>query len=186
MLEELSTLYNQQIILTTHWYGFLPITQQGNMQHININTEDKDNINISTFNFYNYLEERKYYPDIIELKSMFDLAASILTYMRNNSDVNWIICEGITDKIYLEQILNEEINVNILPVGGCGNVVKLFQLLCLSMIEKTDISIIQSKALFLIDTDSQNILNNPLIDIKNGNKSNFFLRDYKKKKMKFI
>ena len=181
MLEELSTLYNQQIILTTHWYGFLPITQQGNMQHININTEDKDNINISTFNFYNYLEERKYYPDIIELKSMFDLAASILTYMRNNSDVNWIICEGITDKIYLEQILNEEINVNILPVGGCGNVVKLFQLLCLSMIEKTDISIIQSKALFLIDTDSQNILNNPLIDIKNGNKSNFFFKRLQKK-----
>ena len=53
MLEELAIKYNKQVMITTHWYGFLPIAQQGNMHHISIDSSD---ININTFDFYNYLK----------------------------------------------------------------------------------------------------------------------------------
>lgn len=65
MLEELAKTYKKQIILTTHWYGFLPIAQNGNMHHI---FDGK----IDSFCLYNIMEERRNFPDIIELKSMID------------------------------------------------------------------------------------------------------------------
>lgn len=150
MLENLSKVYGKQVMLTTHWYGFLPITQFGNMHHIL--REDNHNVVLKSFDFYNYLEDRRNYPDVIELKSMFDLATSILTYMRNKPEIKWIICEGSDDKIYLDSMFEEE-NVKILPVGGCGNVVKLFQLLYSPMTEKDEVHFLEGKILFLIDTD---------------------------------
>ena len=147
MLEELARLQKKQIILTTHWYGFLPIAQNGNLHHI---TLVEDYIQIDTFSLYNILEERRAFPDVIELKSMYDLATSIITFMRTQNNVAWIICEGSDDKIYLETML-KDYDVTILPVGGCGNVVKLFQLLYSPLSEKKEGK--GAKALFLIDTD---------------------------------
>jgi len=153
MLESLAKIYGKQVILTTHWYGFLPITQYGSMHHISRN--DNDKVEIASFNFYNYLEDRKKYPDVIELKSMFDLATSIMTYMRNKPEVNWIVCEGSDDKLYLDCIFEGEKNIKILPIGGCGNVVKLFYLLYSPMTEKNEVKALDGKILFLIDTDEE-------------------------------
>lgn len=147
MLEELARVQKKQIILTTHWYGFLPIAQNGRLHHI---THESDIIKIDTFSLYSVMEEQKAFPDVIELKSMYDLATSIITFMRTQKDISWIICEGSDDKIYLETIL-KDYNVTILPVGGCGNVVKLFQLLYSPLSEKREGK--GAKALFLIDTD---------------------------------
>lgn len=106
MLESLAKIYGKQVIITTHWYGFLPITQFGNMHHISRKEDNK--VKIDTFDFYNYLEDRRNYPDVIELKSMFDLATSILTYMRNKPETNWIVCEGSDDKTYLDCMFEDE------------------------------------------------------------------------------
>lgn len=84
---------------------------------------------VDTFSLYSILEERRNFPDVIELKSMYDLATSIITYMRAKPEISWIICEGSDDKVYLEYILKDYKSISILPVGGCGNVVKLYQLL---------------------------------------------------------
>lgn len=165
LLEDLSEKFGKQVILTTHWYGFLPISQYGKMHHISRENETAD---VLSFDFSNYLEDRRKYPDVIELKSLFDLATSILTYMRNEPEVQWIVCEGSDDKIYLECILEDESKIKILPVGGCGNVVKLYQLLCTPMSEKEEAKVINGKILFLIDTDFQfKQVNKPLRLSKN-------------------
>lgn len=174
MLESLAKIYGKQVILTTHWYGFLPITQFGNMHHIS--RKEDNRVKIDTFDFYNYLEDRRNYPDVIELKSMFDLATSILTYMRNKTETNWIICEGSDDKAYLDCMFEEEDNLKILPVGGCGNVVKLFQLLYSPMTEKEEVQSISSKILFLIDTDVQFKQVNKPLALSGGKKDNIFIR----------
>lgn len=174
MLESLAKIYGKQVIITTHWYGFLPITQFGNMHHISRKEDNK--VKIDTFDFYNYLEDRRNYPDVIELKSMFDLATSILTYMRNKPETNWIVCEGSDDKTYLDCMFEDEDNLKILPVGGCGNVVKLFQLLYSPMTEKEEAQSICSKILFLIDTDVQFKQVNKPLELSGGKKNNIFIR----------
>lgn len=154
-LEELVHLdAKHQVLLTTHWYGFLPIVDKGNLHHLS-----KDSINkqtcIRSFNIFNLFENRRHYPDDVTLKSMFDLASSMLAYMRQHNEVRWIICEGSDDKTYLEAILGKHSNLRVLPVGGCGNVVKLYQMLFGFMTEKNGDNVSKTKALFLIDTDLQ-------------------------------
>lgn len=144
------------------------------MHHISRREDNK--VKIDTFDFYNYLEDRRNYPDVIELKSMFDLATSILTYMRNNPETNWIVCEGSDDKTYLDCMFEDEDNLKILPVGGCGNVVKLFQLLYSPMTEKEEAQSISSKILFLIDTDVQFKQVNKPLELSGGKKNNIFIR----------
>lgn len=153
-LEELAREYGKQIIITTHWYGFLPIAQNGSMIFIE---QEKGGRNIRYFSLFNYTEDRRNYPDVIELKSMYDLATALITYMRISRDCNWIICEGSDDKLYIEQMLKYDSRINILPVGGCGNVVKLFYLMFEPLSEKKERSVVESKVLFLIDTDLNSI-----------------------------
>ncbi len=148
-LDEIATNYDKQVMVTTHWYGFLPIIYNGNMHHI---TNDDDNkVSISSFSLSNILEERRNFPDVIELKSFFDLASSIITYIRTKPEDIWIICEGKDDKKYLECILYGESNINILPVGGCGNVSKLYEMIYSVLTEKTENR--TCRVLFLIDSD---------------------------------
>lgn len=155
-LEELASKYKKQVLVTTHWYGSLPITNHGYLFHIN-RDENSDILNISQFSFYNYLEERRRFPDDVEFKSMFDLATSILSYSKSAENANWIICEGSEDKLYLQSILGETTNIRILPVGGCGNVIKLYGLLSYPLLDKTTSKALNGKILCLIDTDERRI-----------------------------
>lgn len=174
MLESLAETYGKQVILTTHWYGFLPITRFGDMHYI---TRREDNlVDIRTFDFYNLLEEKRNFPDVIELKSMFDLATSILTYMRKYPDMRWIVCEGSDDKTYIECMFQDN-NIKILPLGGCGNVVKLYKLLYTAMTEKEEVKAINSKILFLIDTDDEfKLIEKPLMLSGRNKDINIYLR----------
>ncbi|WP_312422107.1 AAA family ATPase [Anaerospora hongkongensis] len=152
-LEKLTYMYGAQILITTHWYGFLPITKRGYLYHLS--KDDSEALDIIKFSFFNYLDERRRFPDDVELKSMFDLVTSILSYMKVYSNSKWIICEGSDDKIYLDCLLSTEIvDLRILPVGGCGNVSKLFSLLSMPLnLEKGEKKSISGKVLCLIDTD---------------------------------
>lgn len=170
-LEELAGRHQRQIMLTTHWYGFLPIAQNGKMHHI---VSDDLGVTIDTFSLYNVLEERRNFPSVIELKSMYDLATSIITYMRAKPETTWIVCEGSDDKVYLEYVMRKYNNLSILPVGGCGNVVKLFQLLYSPLTEKAEEK--DGKALFLIDTDLQYKSVKKPIEFSNNSGAKVFLR----------
>lgn len=168
-LEELSKR-GVQVIITTHWYGYLPIAQNGNMHHL----EMKDNqTGITSFSLYNLLENRKAYPDDVELKSIFDLASSLIAYMRKFKGQKWIICEGSDDKLYLESMLKNYEGYRIIPLGGCSMVVKLYQILYGFMTEKSESA--DADLLFLIDTDIQRIpINEP--SVQNKSKNTIILR----------
>ncbi|PSA95302.1 hypothetical protein C6370_09955 [Bacillus atrophaeus] len=152
-LELLSKIYNRQVLITTHWYGSLPITNSGHLYHLQ--KEIEGDISITNFSFYDYLDEQRRFPNDIELKSMFDLATSIISYSKSVNDTNWIICEGSTDKLYLEEILKDNDNFKILPVGGCSNVIKLYGLLSYPLSDKTTAKAMKGKILCLIDTDAK-------------------------------
>ncbi|PFG05246.1 AAA family ATPase [Bacillus sp. es.034] len=141
-----------QLILTTHWYGSLPITSVGNVQHLDDKIDGENKVNINSFDLNNYFEKRGSLPEDIQMKSYFDLTASILSSIRSDK-CHWIICEGSDDKLYLSHYLNEVENLRLLSVGGCGNVIKIYRYLFTPFLEKEEKKAIESKVLCLIDTD---------------------------------
>ena len=86
---------------------------------------------------------------------MFDLASSLISYMRRDSQYKWLFVEGSSDKLYLNTILAKHKNIRIIPLGGCGNVVKLYNILLGFMAEQTEVA--TSSMLFLIDTDTKQL-----------------------------
>ena len=146
-LENLSKKH--QIIITTHWYGLLPISSKGSLQHL----EKETKIKINSFSFNNCFESRKKLPEDIMIKSYFELTSSILSSMRADK-TNWIICEGSDDKLYLEYYLKDIENLKVFNVGGCGNVVKLYKYFYIPFLEREEVEILKSKILCLVDTDA--------------------------------
>lgn len=158
---------NMQILITTHWYGFLPVTLSGNAHFLSKEVDgDKIKFNFSTFNLYNYREKLRQMvknrkdkdvemPNDIQLKSMHDLVQSIVSSVRLNKPYNWLICEGSSDKIYFDfyfKDLMEKNNLRILPVGGASEVIKIYNYLRLPMSEKDNI---KGKIYCLIDSDGK-------------------------------
>lgn len=158
-LKEISQ--NNQILITTHWYWFLPVISQGYWHFLN--SWEKETIDFETYDLYEYrsqikksIEESKgRIPWNLELKSINDLVQSIYTSIKNKDVVyNWIICEWISEKIYLEHFLEDEIkkfNINILPVGWESKVREIFDYLFLPI--KKEQSSSYWKIYCLVDTD---------------------------------
>ena len=124
------------------------------------------------FNIFKYREEIKHengdyarehkkpLPIDISLKSSNDLVQSILYSVINDNFYNWIICEGSSDKIYLEAYLKDEIkdkNLRIIPVGSASEVKKIYDYLSVAISEllKSARDRIKGKVFMLFDTDSQ-------------------------------
>ena len=154
-------------MITTHWYGFLTITLNGNAHFLSKEVDgDKIKFNFNTFNLYNYREKLRQItknrkdedveiPNDIQLKSMHDLVQSIVSSVRLDEPYNWLICEGSSDKIYFDfyfKDLVENNNLRILPVGGASEVIKIYEYLKLPMSEKDNIN---GKIYCLIDSDGK-------------------------------
>ncbi|PMN68905.1 hypothetical protein BCT26_08750 [Vibrio lentus] len=171
-LSELATVHNRQVIATTHWYGLLPMCQKGTLHHIN----DDISPEIRSFYLSNLLEQRRGFPNDVELKSVFDLISSILSMMKS-SESNWLICEGSDDALYLKYLLNGSVdNLTILPVGGCGNVIKIYSYLFGPMAEKTEQGLLKGKVVCLIDTDEQQ----PVLHLPSESDKYIFIRRFQK------
>jgi ABC-type Mn2+/Zn2+ transport system ATPase subunit len=151
-LENLSRKTDTQVLITTHWYGSIPTIISGKLHHI----ENTNSPILSSFNFLNYYEERKAFPNDVLLKSFFELVTSIISNIKNEN-TNWLICEGSDDKRYLERYLDKVSNLIVLPVGGIGNVIKLYQFLYIPFSEKTENQLINGRVLCLIDSDEDQI-----------------------------
>lgn len=149
---------NHQILITTHWYGSLPVTHKGCLVYLKKAFMDKVyRVKLDKFKLDNYFESRKKLPKDIMLKGYFELTSSILSCMRADK-TNWIICEGTDDKAYIEHYLGNRVkNLKVFCVGGCGNVVKIFKYLYTPLSEKDESQEIDSKILCLVDTD-ENII----------------------------
>jgi len=162
---------SHNILITTHWYGFLPIVNSGYAHNVFVKDEK---IDFSTYSLERYQEEiiltRKResgkLPFDIYLKSTNDLVQSIIASLRKAQPYNYILCEGSSDGIYLRFYLKKYIlnnNLRILPLGGCSEVIKIMKNIELIAADKN--AEIKGKVLGLIDTDIK--FNKP--DIRESN-----------------
>lgn len=155
------TIPNSQVLITTHWYGFLPIVQDGTAHSV---TLSNNKVEFFSFDLYNFREQIKQavkssrgeLPRDIELKSYNDMLQAIVSSTVRNQPYNWILCEGLSDKIYLDFYLRDLIkdhNLRILPLGGFKEVRRAYTYL------KTPLDDpeykIKGKVLCLVDTDAQ-------------------------------
>jgi predicted ATP-dependent endonuclease of OLD family len=156
-LKEISV--DNQVLITTHWYGFLPVVSQG-YGHF-INNSDKQ-ITFETYDLYDYKAKVKQdceksrfnIPENFVLKSTYDLVQSIFYSLRGETPYNWIICEGISEKIYFEYFFKDEIENNklrILPMGGQSMVIRLYKYLSTPIAEDKP----NGKVYCIVDTDNQ-------------------------------
>ncbi|CZE48026.1 AAA family ATPase [Campylobacter geochelonis] len=177
-LLDLSTENLIQTLITTHWYGFLPITTSGNAHFLSLNMldENKTSFKFRTFDLYNYREKikqnstNKPMPDEIELKSINDLVQSIIASIKSEKPYNWLICEGSSEKIYFDFYMSDLIekeNLRILPVGGSKEVQRINNYLILPLNEKEGIN---GKIYCLVDTDKIQI------NFNNGNSDNIIAK----------
>ena len=155
---------NHQIIISTHWYGYLPVVTNGSATSIRKN--NKNEISIDYFNLYNYREtitqSRKkikgQLPVDYNIKSYNDLVQSIIFSLLQENNYNWIICEGLSEKIYFTEMFKDQIknnNLRVLPLGSFKEVKKIYMYL-LSPIKDPDYTI-KGKVFCLIDTDTEKV-----------------------------
>ena len=131
-LKEISK--NNQVLITTHWYGFLPIISEGYSHFL---CQEKSKISFSTYDLYEYRPQvnrniRERIPINFYLKSTNDLVQAIYYSIIKEHPYNWIICEGISEKIYFEYFFKKEIldnKLRILPMGGQSKVINIFKYL---------------------------------------------------------
>ncbi|WP_067151363.1 AAA family ATPase [Pseudotamlana agarivorans] len=153
-IEEIANKFNTQLFVTTHWYGGLPVLNKGRLYHVQ--KSPTTNVNIEVFELANYFEERGTHPNDVNLKSFYDLTSSIISAVRSKS-TNWLIVEGKTDKDYLSHYLPDNLDVKILPVGGCTIVKKIYEYLYLPIQANEEAKDLQGKIYCLIDTDRRGI-----------------------------
>lgn len=155
-LEEIS-LNGIQTIVSTHWYGFLTAVSGGNASYISCDeNNEKHSFLINLKRFREDISEIKkttcgQMPTSIELKSINDLVQSIISSIYNDN-THWIICEGYSDRIYLEHYL-KDYPIHIISVGGSKYVKKFYEYLYLAL--EDDRSSIKGKIYLLLDTDKQ-------------------------------
>ncbi|HBC8644041.1 TPA: AAA family ATPase [Citrobacter koseri] len=147
-----------QTLCTTHWYGFLPAAMSGSATYVSPNQSFIKCINLE---YYRdeiselVKESRGSYLDTLEVKSTHDLVQSIITSITSSNNYNWILCEGRTDKKYIDAHLEfEEIDrtkLIVLSVGGSFALKDIYSYLMLALKDRRPA--IKGKVFCLLDTD---------------------------------
>lgn len=143
-----------QVLITTHWYGFMPIISQGVAVYCVKSESEPVLLDLRCFR-----EEIKklrsstdgQLPVEVELKGINDLIQSIVASITGVT-YSWVICEGSADKIYLDHYLKDTPTL-VLPVGGSPTVKKIFNYLLLALDGSSND--IQGKVFLLVDTDKK-------------------------------
>ena len=158
-----------QMLISSHWYGFIPAIPQGTITNITLNdSRNRGHI----FNIQKYREEIKHQsrdyaiqnhsqlPIDISLKSSNDFVQSILMSVISRDSYNWLICEGSSDKIYLDAYLKNEIDLKklrIIPVCTASEVKNTYNRLQVLFEELRQGNQLKGKVYLLIDTDANPI-----------------------------
>lgn len=169
-----------QVFITTHWYGFLPIVSEGFGHFLSCN--DQAEITFDSYDLCDYRAKVKKNSDLSKnrmpndfiLKSTNDLVQSIFYSIANKKPYNWIICEGITEKIYFEFFFKEEIRkkkLRILPMGGAPKVIRLYEYLEVPINNeiKNYEGKFEGRIYCLIDTDQDRLKFDAISNSKNPN-----------------
>lgn len=152
-----------QVLLTTHWYGFLPLARDGEAHSI---SNEHGKLSIATIDLLSFRESVKdlkkttkgEIPADVSMKSYNDLVQSIFSAVMREDPYNWIICEGLSDKLYIENFLGpliDEKKIRVLPVGGYVDVARIHERLSVPMDEPEFRGKIKGKVLCLVDTDRE-------------------------------
>lgn len=157
-IENIALKHNHQLFVTTHWYGSLPCLSEGCLIHI----DDQGKPDVARL--YNYYEKRGELPEDVYLKGFFDLSSSLL-YAFRGAKKHWLLVEGFEDKKYLEYHLQRN-DIRVIPLGGCGNVRKVYGYLHMPFAEK-DFKYATKKMVCLIDTDALS----PNLGMSSGDKN---------------
>lgn len=150
-----------QVLINTHWYGFIPVIRDGIAHSL---SRDTNSIDFFSFNLENFREHinQKFkksqgkYPKEVELKSYQDMIQSVVVSMLRDKPYSWIFCEGLSDKIYLSHYLSDLVdgsNLRIVPLGGFKQVRRVYTYLAAPLSDKD--SGFKGKALCIVDTDAQ-------------------------------
>lgn len=151
----------QQLLFTTHWYGFIPTIESG---YISVISKEKnehkfDLINISSFRESIKQQVKKSkgeLPHDIRLKSLNDFIQSIITTLLSETPYNWLICEGSSEKVYFEKYFSDiktEMKLRIIPVGGAAEIKRIYNHLYAAYEDFKDE--IRGKVVLLTDTDAE-------------------------------
>ena len=144
-----------QVLFTSHWYGFIPVLPNGVVINVVVEQNKRKAAVLNVDNYRGEINNDKF-PFDIALKGNNDLVQSIMNSVSDN-DYNWIICEGVSDKIYLDEYLkdeitNSQIKLRIVSVIGCTQVENIYRLLLISLQDyKKDM---KGKIFLLTDTDA--------------------------------
>lgn len=152
-----------QTLITTHWYGFLPIAQEGTAHFLE---RDEKGVTVESYDLSDYREKaikaqrnsRGEIPFDVSLKSTNDLVQSIASSLRLPEPYSWILCEGSSERVYFAHMLKSEIaagRLRILPLGGAGEVHKIFRFLHMAMSDRA--SNTAGRVVALIDTDEHEV-----------------------------
>ena len=159
-----------QIVISSHWYGFIPAIPCGTIT--NITNNDDNRIKGHVFNIQKYREEIRHQerdykqnkhtqlPIDISLKSSNDFIQTILMSVISSDSYNWLICEGSSDKIYLDAYLQDVIKnkkLRIIPVCTASEVKNTYNRLQVLFDELRQSNQLKGKVFLLIDTDSNPI-----------------------------
>lgn len=169
IFEKLQTISNNnQVIVTTHWYGFLQTIQKGYAINI-INEKDlngnikKGSLGLPLGNFKKFCymlkqSAKENDPFDIILKSKLDFVQCIASSLKDEKAYTYLFVEGPTEVLYFTRYLEYYVkneNLRIISLTGKGNVTNIMNLLY-STLDTNEI-FIKGKVLALIDTDSDNI-----------------------------
>ncbi|MGQ4002027.1 AAA family ATPase [Francisellaceae bacterium CB299] len=165
---------NNQVLITTHWYGFLPTINKGISHFINY---IDGSLTFETYDLYDYKARVKHEitstkntkPYDMSLKSTNDLVQSIFYSLVKDEPYNWLIVEGLSEKIYFNFFFKKEISekkLRILCLGGDAKVSELYEYLELP-IKSEDHNSLKGKVYCLIDTDKKGHKKNITSDYSN-------------------
>lgn len=158
-----------QVVFTTHWYGFLPTMQDGTVNYVEA---AEDGVKFKIFEMPSFYDQKRRFPNDIELKSVFDFVSALLSLVRSKP-YKILIVEGVEDFNYLQSHLNGDRHIKIIPVGGVGNVIKIYKYLMPAFLDEKESSAILGKIFCLIDTDDKYM---PFNDEANDKKGNIAIR----------
>lgn len=165
--EQMSKLYKiselcQQVIFSTHWYGFFPTINNG---YFTLITKQGDERVCSMIPLENYREAMRHevesaqkarveVPFDIKIKSTNDLVQSVIMSITKDEPYHWLFCEGSSEKIYLDYYLSDLVknnNLKIVPVGGASEISKIYS--NLRVLHNEYKKEINGNVFLMIDTD---------------------------------
>ncbi|MBF8222290.1 AAA family ATPase [Halomonas sp. 328] len=143
-LIEMSEVHGCQVICTSHWYGFIPIVSSGGVAYIGDGRSD-------FFSTDEFIPGNGKVPAEVLLKSGYELASSIVHSIRFEN-VCWIVCEGLTDRLYLSSILEGVEGYKVVAASNDISVINIFKQLSMSL-KGVGRHSFPGKVVCLIDTD---------------------------------